>query len=774
MTFSTSSTNRLLNILLTLEQYPILAQRIRGRMRDELFESGIIEPQDFNAEVRKMAIRSQKREGLRDPFSEEPAHVWDLRLAHFVDYLTDLIYSQHLSFEEFENIVNDVRNERGLVERELILSMNPELAPIDMIFEQAMTIERLPSTERSRYEPRLHECKVVLIRSLISDQLPYVNIAKEWFTISDLITISQRKVGSGRIGGKAAGMLLADRILNEVADDELKSCLRMPESYYIGSDMFYTFMSINNLLHWIDQKYKSEEDMRADFPVIVSDFEAGEFPPGIHEKLKSLLADVSSRPLIVRSSSQLEDNFGTSFVGKYESIFLPNQGTLQKNLKELTRAIARIYASTLNSDALLYRRSRGLQDYDERMAVLIQVVEGESFGRYYLPHAAGVAFSRNLYRWTPQIHREDGFVRLVWGMGTRAVDRVADDYPRIIALSHPLLRPTDSSDMISRSSQKYVDLIDLKSNQFKTLPIHEVLSSKYLPLRYLAQIEEDGYFSSIRSNMSVRQDSLVLTFDGLLRRTPFAERIRAILRWLERHYRLPVDVEFTLHLSQLESGKPHLSITILQCRPQSCLIPSVQVPLPIGLKEEEIIFSTTFMVPQGHIDRVNFVLFIPPESYFSLSTLNRRHELGRAVGQANSALTKEPFICVGPGRWGSSNPDLGIPIRYSEIYNVKALVELSGKGIGPDPEPSLGTHFFQDLIEAQIYPLAVVLDDPETVFNHEFFYHTSNHLSEWIKVDKNITDSLRLIRVADYLPGHHLKIIMSDEKCKAIAFMAAD
>ena len=138
---------------------------------------------------------------------------------------------------------------------------------------------------------------------------------------------------------------------------------------------------------------------------------------------------MGQQPLIVRSSSLLEDNFGTSFAGKYESHFCPNQGTPEENLRDLTQAIARIYASILNPDALLYRRAKGLQDYDERMAILIQVVQGERFGRYYLPHAAGVAFSRNLYRWSPQIRREDGFVRLVWGLGTRAVDRVGNDYP---------------------------------------------------------------------------------------------------------------------------------------------------------------------------------------------------------------------------------------------------------------------------------------------------------------------------------------------------------
>lgn len=775
MTFPTTSTDRLLSIHLALAQYPILSGRMRMHMRRRLFERGIIEPQAFEAEVRKMAVRSQIREGLHDPLSEEPPELWDLRLTRVREQLTDLLFSQNFTFDEVEKIITEVLSERGVSVSDLSISINPELAPQELVFEHAMTIERLPPEQRSQFEARLQESKVVLIRSLISDQLRYINIAKEWFTISDLAEIRRRKIGSGRIGGKAAGMLLALRILKEVADPKLRACLNAPESYYIGADEMYTFMSVNNLGHWNDQKYKSEEEMRTEYPLIVEDFIKGDFVPDALEKLQGILINVGTKPLIVRSSSLLEDNFGTAFAGKYESIFLPNQGSLQENLKALTRAIAQIYASTLNPNALLYRRSRGLQDYDERMAILIQVVQGEPFGRYYLPHAAGVAFSRNLYRWTPQIRREDGFVRLVWGLGTRAVERVGNDYPRLIALSHPLLRPSNEAYAIRRYSQQYVDLLDLADNQFKTLPIHEVLSADYPPLRYLAQVEEDGFFMSLRSRL-VTGDirNLVLTFDELLRRTNFADAMRQILQLLERQYRAPVDMELTVHLQHLDNGQPRAAITVLQCRPQSHLFAAVQEPIPTDLSPEEMIFSTHFVVPQGYIPRADYVVFVPPEGYFGLAALNSRHELARTIGRLNAALEKESFLLVGPGRWGSSNTDLGVPIAYGDIYNARALVELAGQGVGPEPEASLGTHFFQDLLEAQIYPLAVLLDDESTVFNRAFFYQTPNRLEEWISVDPRLKDCLRLIRVADYRPGHFLRVVMNDEISKAVAFIVKE
>lgn len=763
---------RQFRIYLALSQYPLLSSRIRARMRRELFERGVITQAEFEAQARQLAIQTQEWEGLRNPYGEEPAELWETRLTRVRDQHTDFLFSQFLSYELFELLVWEVLRERGINLRELTLSVNPELAPLEMVFEQAIAIERMPDDERASMEARLKESKVVIIRTLISDQLGYLDVAKEWFTVSDLMDIRRRKIGTGRIGGKAAGMLLALRILNNVGDPEILDCLKTPDSYFIGSDVFYTFMAINNLVHWNDQKYKSEDDMRTDFPTIVEDFEKGQFPPDILDQLRTLLEAVGKKPLIVRSSSLLEDNFGTSFAGKYESVFCPNQASPTQNLRELTRAIIQVYASTLNPGALLYRRSKRLQNYDERMAILIQVVEGEQYGRYYLPHAAGVAFSRNLYRWAPQIRREDGFVRLVWGMGTRAVDRVGNDFPRLIALSHPTLRPSTEPKLVRRYSQQYVDLIDLQDNTFKTLPIHDVLDSRYPPLRYLAQQDRDGYFESLRSSLLDGDPrDLVLTFDELLRRTSFAEKMRHIVKTLEKHYQSPVDLEFTLDIRNPEQAKPSLCVTLLQCRPQSSLMPTEVVSLPVNLVHEDIIFSTRFVVPEGVVANVELVVYVQPAAYFALPTNELRMLLVRAIARLNAALKDRRFICLGPGRWGSSNADLGVPVNYGDIYYTRALIELAGKGVGEVPEPSLGTHFFQDLLESQIYPLAITLDDPASIFNKAFFEDMPNHVTETIDIDPRLVNALKVIQVEDFRPGARLRIVMSDEKSQAVAYV---
>lgn len=774
MTLLPASSDRALSIYLALAQYPILSTQIRSRMRRELFQRGVITSQAFETEVREKAVRSQALEGMHDPFAEEPSAVWETRLSRVRDHLTDFYFAYNLPYDLFETIVLATLTERGADNEELLVSFNPELAPQAMLFEQALAIEKLPPDRRAQAEARLQEIKVVLIRTMISDQLAYLKIAKEWFTVADLIEIRNRKIGQGKIGGKSAGMLLAARILVDVGGEDIRDHLRIPESFFIGADLTYSFMSMNDLLHWGDQKYKTEAQIRDEYPLLQKEFLAGQLAEDILERLRDLLEEVKSKPLIVRSSSLLEDNFGTSFAGKYESHFCPNQGTPEENLRDLTRAIASIYASILNPDALLYRRARGLQDYDERMAILIQAVEGQQTGRYFLPHAAGVAFSRNLYRWSPQIRREDGFLRLVWGLGTRAVDRVGNDYPRLVALSHPLLHPEASTKAIRRYSQRYVDLIDLEDNTFKSLPVEEVLNPRYPALRYLVQVDQGGYLVPLRSMlMDVQNDQIVLTFEGLLRRTPFAERMSHILRILERHYHAPVDTEFTLEIKDPLTLDPEVQITLLQCRPQSQLQES-RAELPATLHEQDIIFSTRRMAPEGMVDKIRTVVFVTPEGYFSLPSHAERAALSQALSRLNASLVGVNFICIGPGRWGTSTPDLGVNIGYGDIYNARALVELAGEGIGPAPEASFGTHFFQDLVESNIYPLAVYLDDEDTHFNRDFFYHTPNHLLEFLPDAGHLEDSLRVIEVASYRPRYHLNLVMDAEQGRSVAFLVPD
>jgi hypothetical protein len=293
-------------------------------------------------------------------------------------------------------------------------------------------------------------------------------------------------------------------------------------------------------------------------------------------------------------------------------------------------------------------------------------------------------------------------------------------------------------------------------------------------LRYIAQQDEGDYLTSIRtSTADVKQ--MVITFDEMLRRTPFAKTMREILGVLEQHYGSPVDTEFTVEVTNPQTIQPGIRITLLQCRPQSRLESEDIGTIPYELPEERIIFATTRMVPHGGVRDIRYVLFVTPEGYFSLPSQAHRTRLERAIGQINLKLRHEVFICVGPGRWGTSTPDLGVHVGYGDIYHTRALIELSGQEVGTSPEPSFGTHFFQDLMEAQIYPLALNLDDREAVFNRDFFFSTPNRLSEWYdSPDEILLNTLRLIDVKDFAPGQLLTLIMDDDESRAVAFLEKD
>jgi hypothetical protein len=233
-------------------------------------------------------------------------------------------------------------------------------------------------------------------------------------------------------------------------------------------------------------------------------------------------------------------------------------------------------------------------------------------------------------------------------------------------------------------------------------------------------------------------------------------------------------VEFTLEIKARPAKDPELIITVLQCRPQSYLMETANMKLPVGLDHDRYAFSTHFVVPQGFIENIEYVIFVPPEFYFALPTAELRNKLAREVGKMNAALKGRNFICVGPGRWGSSNAELGVTVDYGDIYNTRALIELAGEGVAPALEPSLGTHFFQDLMEAQIFPLGILLDRADTIFNRDFFYNTPDRLGEWTRLDPSLSGCLRLIRVNDYLPDHHMNIVMNSDAVHAVGYFTGD
>ena len=771
------STTSTIDIYIKLAQYPILADRIRVRMREEIFKRGIVDEAKFEAEVEQLAIESQKREGLYDPYAQEAATAWQRRKRRIREMHTDFYFGYNLPTELFERIVQEMLGQQPKSSELSELAFNPEIAPWSMLFRQGEIYESQAPPEREKVSHHLEEIKAVLIKGMISDQLPFIGVARRVFTIADLNKIYQRRIGSGKIGGKAAGMLLAWRILQQRDPEfgpDISAHVEIPDSYFLGTDVIYDFRRINNLDHVMNQKYRSLDEIREGYPRIVEEHLAGRLPGAIVEQLAEVLRQIGQDPLVVRSSSLLEDNFGSSFAGKYQSYFCPNQGSHAENLAALIDAIKRIYASTLNPDAISYRQRHGLIDYDERMAVLIQRVRGQRMGRYYFPTVAGVAFSRNPFRWHARIRREDGFLRIVWGLGTRAVERLGNDYPRLVALSHPYLRPETTATAIRKYSQHYVDVVDLQDNAMKTLPVHEVLTPGYPLLRYVASLDRGDYMQEILSTAGVEdKHALTLTFDTLLQDRKFIKLMRTALMRLEKSYAMPVDVEFAVQVFP-DYPESDYKLHVLQCRPLSQREEGEAVQIPEDVRHEDVIFRSRGLIPNGSVRGVRYLVFVDPVQYRGIEDNAVRLEIGRAVGRLNEHLADESFILMGPGRWGSANIELGVRVTYADIFNARALVEIAVPGAEGSPELSYGTHFFQDLVEGGIYALPLHLDHDESAFNWRFFERAPNSLQTLSPRDAGLAQYLKVVDVCAVAGGRCLTILMDGSQDRALGFLEGD
>lgn len=763
-----------IDVYIKLAQYPILCDKIRLRMREELFRRGVVEQGLFEQEVHQKAVESMRREGLFDPFDQEDPSIWQERKRRIRDFQTDAYFANNLGSVVLETIIEEVLSDQPGQISETELTFNPEIAPWNLLFQQGEIYEQMPPPEREKISHHLEEIKVVLIKRMISDQLPFIGVARKIFSIADLKRIYNRRIGTGKIGGKSAGMTLAWKILQQQAPAmgaDISAQVDIPDSFFIGTEVIYEFRLLNNLDNFMNQKYRSLEEIRGEYPRILEAHMRAQFPEAIVEQLQELLSHFGDSPLIVRSSSLLEDNFGFSFAGKYDSYFCPNQGTPEENLSELLDAIRRVFASTLSPDAILYRKQHQLIDYDERMAILVQRLHGQRYDKYFMPTLAGVGFSQNPFRWNPKIRREDGFLRLVCGMGTRAVDRVDNDYPRMIALSHPQLRPETSAKAIRQYSQWYIDVVDLEENCFKTIPAHEILDEKYPFLRYVASLDKGDYLQDIVSlGKRDEWEQYVLTFDYLTKDRDFVRLMRTALMRLEQAYGTPVDVEYTVDIVP-DYPYPKYHLNILQCRPLSQRTDEGKVLIPSDIPQEDILFSASGLIPEGRAEGVQYVVFIDPLVYQQIPERHVKLELGRIVSRLNRVLKDESFILMGPGRWGSSNLELGVRVTYADIYNTKVLVELGVEQDGMVPELSYGTHFFQDLVESGIHSLAIQTSQEGSFFDWSFFRESPNQLGELLPQDAPFSEYVRVLDVPKLSGNRRLSILMDGEADEVVCFL---
>jgi hypothetical protein len=613
---------------------------------------------------------------------------------------------------------------------------------------------------------------VSLVRRFLSDLPEFINIAVEHVNIDDFHEILDHIVFSpesqGKLGGKSTGLFLAKHILKKSAESLSHfGEIKVPKTWYITSDGLLSFLAYNNLNEVVEQKYKDIDQVRLEYPHIVQTFKNARFPIDIIQGLSMVLDDLKDQPIIVRSSSLLEDRTGASFSGKYKSLFLANQGSKQERLDALKDAIAEVYASTYGPDPIGYRSERGLLDFAEEMGIMIQEVVGVQAGDYFLPSFAGVAFSRNEFRWSPRIKREDGLLRLVPGLGTRAVDRTSDDYPVLIAPGQIGLRVNVAVDEVVRYAPKKVDVLNLKTNSFETVPVGELLKKCGLEIPAVDKIVSvyDGQClrKPLGKIIDFEKDDLVITFEGLVSHTSFIPQLREVVRILEEKLQSPVDIEFA------SDGK---SFYLLQCRAQSFLEGGGPAHIPKDLPKERLLFLANRFISNGNVPDITHVVYVDPERYEELTDQAALLAVGRAVGRLNKLLPRRRFILMGPGRWGSRGDiKLGVNVSYADISNTAVLVEIARQRGSYLPDLSFGTHFFQDLVEAEIRYLPLYPDTKGAVFREDFFRASPNILPRILPEFADLADTLKVIDVPEAAGGRVLRLLMNADLDEAAGIL---
>jgi len=745
-----------------------LFTRISRKMINYLFTRGVSDAGDLLHELRpaRPELLGSVNDENRPLPKEEPLNFDSLAEKTFE------LASTHLSENEVLTCIqNWIKEENSGF---LYATLENVDAPLSDV---ANTLERFHTRGVNEIELPVaarRGLRVALLRRFFTASLDFINSAKAVVRINDFYELVKQAVytphGHGKFGGKAAGLFVAGRTLQRLAKDDTDlGSIRIPKTWYVTSDGSQQFVQFNSMEDFYDLKYREIDQIRHEYPYLVQVFKNSPFPPELTQGFSALLDDLCDCPIIVRSSSLLEDQIGSAFSGKYKSLFLANQGSKKERLAALQDAVAEVYASVFGPDPIHYRAERGLLDVHEEMGIMVQEVVGKRVGKYYLPAFSGVAFSNNEFRWSSRIKREDGLVRLVPGLGTRAVDRLSDDYPVLIAAGQPGLRVNSTPEEVVRYSPREIDLINLETNAFETMEItklfREVGPDFPMIHRLVSALDEGQVRKPIGTRLDFENRDYVVTFEGVLSQTPFVRQIQSLLQLLQKQFGVPVDVEFA------SDGE---DLYLLQCRAQGQSRQGAAAAIPRDLPRNRLVFTANRFISNGRVPDITHIVYINHDSYHDLPDLESMREVGMVVGKLNSLLPRRQFILMGPGRWGSRGDiKLGVSVSYSQINNTAVLVEIARQRGNYVPDLSFGTHFFQDLVEAEIRYLPLYPDDPDVTFNEAFLLRSRNLLPELLPDAAHLAETIRVIDVPAESDGRILQVLMNADLEEAVGILSA-
>jgi len=740
--------------------------RISHKMANHLSWSGVTEAQSLLHGLGKQPVENGGTLGETNQPSQRVPLAYSLQLA---DRVMTLAAAYLPDDEILARIQQWIHEDRAsfLVK----IATNPQSTPGE-IADAIRRYQHLVPGGTGLSDATLTAVRNVLFRRFLSHEAKFVRRAQEYIGLGEMLGLLERLIclpwSRGRVGGKAAGLFLAGHALRRVAQayPELGK-FKVPKTWYVASDALLAFIRYNNLEEVFEQKYKDVAQVRLEYTNLVQVFKNSQFPPEFVKGISVALDDLGDSPLIVRSSSLLEDRLGAAFSGKYKSLFLANRGSKQERLAALLDAIAEVYASIFSPDPIQYRAERELLEFEEEMGILIQQVVGSPVGKYFFPAYAGVAVSLNEFRWSPRIKREDGLIRMVPGLGTRAVDRLRDDYPVLVAPGQPGLRVNLTPDEVVRYSPRHIDVINVERGALETLSVRALLREcgEHYPAvsRIVSAREGDSIRRPSPVLLDARREELVVTFEGLISETPFVRHVAATLRALGEALGHPVEIEF---------ASDGTDFYLLQCRPQSHTQGGVTAAIPKDLPAERLLFTANRYVSDGRVPEITHIVYVDADAYNGLSDEADLLAVGRAVSRLNVILPKRKFILMGPGRWGSRGDiKLGVHVTYSDINNTAMLVEIARKRGSFVPDLSFGTHFFQDLVEASIRFLPLYPDDEGTVFNEGFFHDSPNELGTLAPEFGFLADTVRVIDVGRASGGMVLRVLMNADQESAVGML---
>ncbi len=553
-------------------------------------------------------------------------------------------------------------------------------------------------------------------------------------------------IGSGSLGGKARGLAFLDRLLASDFDHQqfAGTEIAIPRTVVIGTDVFDDFMQENDLL-------KFAVDGNSDNSIL-NRFINASLPAKVVGDLRDFIKHVRA-PLAVRSSSLLEDSLYLPFAGIYATKMLPNdQYGDDHRFLNLINAIKFVYASTFFRQAKSYIGSTTHRIEDEKMAVLIQPVVGNLHWDCFYPDFSGVARSYNYYP-VGQAKPEDGVVNVALGLGKTVVDGGVS------------LRFTPAFAGVLPQFPSIKDMFSFSQRDFYAISMKHVASlafleeDQYLVKEGIERAERDGVLEYLASTYSRENDTVydgisfqgprIINFAHILKNEifPLAKIVQALLKLSSEAMDCPVEMEFAVCLDAANVFPARFQV--LQVRPLVVSDELVKVELSDAQKKQAFCYSDQ-VLGNGVSNELRDIVYVKPEAFDAAKS----PEIAYQVDQMNARLRGEniPYLLVGPGRWGSTDPWLGIPVKWSQISGVRAVVEVSLPNMNVDP--SQGSHFFQNMTSLRIGYFTISLNSARGFIDWP-----------WLEAQTTVheTPFLRHIRVAQ-----PLKVIIDGRKSEGL------